>query len=264
VLHAWIRRQYARRFPELESLVPGPAEYARAVAMIGNATDVAPLPLASILPQATVMGIAISVTTTAGRALLQEQLDRIREACATVAELDAARQRVLARIEARMTAIAPNVCAIVGSAIAARLLIEAGGLSALACTPANIVQLLGQKTLGTLGGFSTTAHRPHTGYIYDCESVQQTPPELRMRACRKVAGKVALAARIDFARRGGGGDESGGDALGKRMREFVDGRIEKELAPPPVKQDRALPAPDEKPKRRRGGRRLRKAKDRLE
>ena len=44
-------------------------------------------------------------------------------------------------------------------------------------------------------------------------------------------------------------------SLGERYHRDIAARIEKLQEPPPAKMKKALPAPDDKPKKRRGGRR---------
>ncbi len=51
---------------QLESIVTLPSEYIRAVSMIKNETDVTKLPLEDILPQATVMVVSVTASTTNG------------------------------------------------------------------------------------------------------------------------------------------------------------------------------------------------------
>jgi hypothetical protein len=77
-----------------------------------------------------------------------------------------------------------------------------------------------------------------------------------MRACRLVAGKSTLAARVDFTR----GDHTA--KTGINLREEIRKKIEKWQEPPPPKQPKPLPVPDSDPKKKRGGRRLRKMKER--
>lgn len=60
----------------------------------------------------------------------------------------------------------------------------------------NILVLGAQKRL--LSGFSNTSVLPHTGYIYNSEAVQKLPPDLRLKAARLIANKLALAARVDL------------------------------------------------------------------
>ena len=87
-----------------------------------------------------------------------------------------------------MNVIAPNVSAICGTAIAAQLLALAGGMAALMKIPSCNLQVMGQqKITGT--GFSTASTLKHTGVIYMCDLVQNTPPEYRTKAMRLVANK---------------------------------------------------------------------------
>jgi U4/U6 small nuclear ribonucleoprotein PRP31 len=135
----------------------------------------------------------------------------------------------------------------------------AGGLVALSRMPACNVQVLGAKRKA-LGGMSSAsavrAGELHAGFLYACDVVQQTPPPLRMRACRLVGGKCTLMARLDAY----GEDPSG--AGGTAMRAAMVAKIEKWQEPPPAKFVKPLPLPDMEGKKRRGGRRLRKMKER--
>ncbi|TVU43909.1 hypothetical protein EJB05_03329, partial [Eragrostis curvula] len=143
--------------------------------------------------------------------------------------------------------IAPNLSAIVGSAVASKLMGTAGGLGALAKMPACNVQLLDAKRK-TLAGFSIATSQFRVGYLEQTEVFQSTPPALRTRACRLIAAKSTLAARIDSIR---------GDPTGKDGRNLLE-----EIQPPPAKLPKPLPVPDSEPKKKRGGSRLRKMKER--
>lgn len=189
-LHNFIKERYSQRFPELESLVLSPTDYANSVKMIGNNCDVTSLNLSSILPPATVMGITISAssTLTPHNVISPNTLSYIFKACDMLQNLSQNRTLLLDFVESKLLFIAPNVSAIVGSAIAAKLIIAAGGLDELARMPSTNVQLIGQKKFN-LSGFSTAEYRPHTGYIYECDIVESVPPELKMKACRNVATK---------------------------------------------------------------------------
>jgi U4/U6 small nuclear ribonucleoprotein PRP31 len=103
--------------------------------------------------------------------------------------------QILKFVESRMLYIAPNLSAIAGSSIAARLMGLAGGLGALAKMPACNVQLLGANRKN-LAGFSTATQLPHTGLVFHTEIVQQTPPALRMKAARLIAGERVAVVRL--------------------------------------------------------------------
>ncbi|KAM5576809.1 U4/U6 small nuclear ribonucleoprotein Prp31 [Rosa sericea] len=255
IIHNFIRDKYRPKFPELESLVHHPIDYARVVQKIGNEMDVTLVDLEGLLPSATIMVVSVTASTTSGKPLPEDVLEKIVDACDRALALDSAKKKVLDFVESRMGFIAPNLSAIVGSAVAAKLMGMAGGLAALAKMPACNVQLLGAKKKN-LAGFSTATSQYRIGYVEETEIFQTTPPALRMRAGRLLAAKSTLAARVDSTR----GDPSGN--TGKAFREEIRKKIEKWQEPPPAKQPKPLPVPDSEPKKKRGGRRLRKMKER--
>ncbi|XP_073222112.1 U4/U6 small nuclear ribonucleoprotein Prp31 homolog isoform X3 [Cicer arietinum] len=255
IIHNFIRDKYRLKFPELESLVHHPIDYARVVKKIGNEMDLTLVDLEGLLPSAIIMVVSVTASTTTGKPLPEEVLSKTIEACDRALTLDSAKKNVLDFVESRMGYIAPNVSAIVGSAVAAKLMGTAGGLSALAKMPACNVQLLGAKKKN-LAGFSTATSQFHVGYLEQTEIFQTTPPPLRMRACRLLAAKSTLAARVDSIR----GDPSG--KTGRTLKDEIHKKIERWQEPPPAKQPKPLPVPDSEPKKKRGGRRLRKMKER--
>lgn len=255
IVHNFIRDNYRLKFPELESLVHHPIDYARVVKKIGNEMDLTLVDLEGLLPSAIIMVVSVTASTTSGRPLPEENLKKTIDACDRALALDLAKKKVLDFVESRMERIAPNLSAVVGTEIAAKLMGTAGGLSALAKMPACNVQVLGAKKKN-LAGFSTATSQLHVGFLEQAEIFQSTPPSLRTRACRLVAAKSTLAARVDSIR---------GDPTGKTGR-FLLGEIRKKIEkwqePPPAKQPKPLPVPDSEPKKKRGGRRLRKKKER--
>jgi len=153
-----------------------------------------------------------------------------------------------------MNMLAPNLSVIVGTTVAAKLLGVAGGLNALARMPACNVYLLGaQKKIAA--GFSSVTQGKHTGFVFQSELVQQTPPDYRLKAQRTVGAKCVLAARMDLERNRRDG------SYGEELREKIDKHIDRLTAPPPTKVVKALPVPNDGPKKRRGGKRARKTKE---
>ncbi|CAG8647296.1 17579_t:CDS:10 [Acaulospora morrowiae] len=254
VVHKFIRDHYAKKFPELESLVLNPLDYTRAVKAIGNEMDLTKIDLRSILPSATVMVVTVTGSTTNGQSLTEEESKIVSDACDMALELDAAKRTILEYVESRMTLIAPNLSAIVGSTTAAKLLGQAGGLSALCKMPACNVMLIGfQKKLST--GFSNVTTPRHTGYLFQSDLIQRTPPDLRIKAQKIVAAKCTLAARMDRTH------ESPDGSFGRTLREQIDKKLEKLQEPPPTKTVKPLPVPDEGPKKRRAGKKVRRMKE---
>ena len=75
------------------------------------------------------------------------------------------------------------------------------------------------------------------------------PQDLRKKAARLVSAKCALASRVDACH------ESQSGSVGEAMRTDIEGKLDKLQEPPPVKQVKALPAPIEQQRKKRGGRR---------
>jgi len=255
VVHAFVRDKYRLKFPELESLVHHPVDYARVVSRIGNEMDLTLVELEDLLPAATVMVVTVTATTTSGQPLSPALLDKVIQGCAMAFQLDEDKQQIIKFVEGRMQGIAPNLSAAVGTEVAARLMGVAGGLISLSKMPACNVQVLGAKRKN-LAGLSSSSAAPHQGFIYQSPLIQSTPPALRSKAARMVGAKCTLMARVDAY----GQDPAG--ATGQKFREEMQAKIAKWQEPPPAKQIKPLPAPDAEIKKRRGGRRLRKMKER--
>ncbi|KAF9582541.1 U4/U6 small nuclear ribonucleoprotein Prp31 [Lunasporangiospora selenospora] len=254
VVHKFIRDHYEPKFPELETLVANPLDYSRTVMRIANQEDITKVHLDDILPAATVMVVVVTGTTTEGRSLTEGEWKACEDACNLETELDRAKAKIIQYVESRLTFIAPNLSAIIGTSTAAKLMGQAGGLTALSKMPACNVQVLGKsKTLNS--ALSSATNVKNAGYIYYSPFVLSLPVEIRKKAQKMLAAKISLAARIDRVHSYPDG------SFGRKVREDVEKKMEKLLEPPPQKNIKALPAPLEAPKKRRGGRRARKEKE---
>ncbi|PHT31571.1 E3 ubiquitin-protein ligase XB3 [Capsicum baccatum] len=68
-------------FPDLDSLVNHPIDYARVVKRIGNEMDSSLVDLQGLLPLAITMVVTVTASTTTGKTLLEHVLERTLEAC---------------------------------------------------------------------------------------------------------------------------------------------------------------------------------------
>lgn len=269
LVHKFIRDHYSTRFPELERLVTTPLEYAKVVSIMGNgpmssesikalqtATD-NPLGmgLKAVLDGPSLMIVTVEATTSKGEEMPAEELARVRQACDMMIALHAAKTSLTEYVQSRMNIFAPNLTALIGSLTAAQLLNAAGGLTGLSKTPACNLPSWGSKK--RQAGLATNIGVRQQGFLYNSEIIRGIPSDLKKQAMRIVAAKLVLAARVD--RIHSSADGSTGDSLKSQCLE----RLEKLTEPPPNKGGRALPVPDDKPARKRGGRRARKAKEAL-
>ena len=268
LVHKFIRDHYSIRFPELETLVGNPLDYAKVVTIIGNGPmdgesmkklqnskeNRLRLGLRSVLDGPSVMIVTVEATTTKGREMTAAELERVMRACEMTLALDRAKKTLTDYVQSRMNLFAPNLTALIGSLTAAQLLNFAGGLTGLAKTPAcNLPPLGSKKQSGT--GFATNVGVRQQGFLYHSPIIKGIPSDLKRQAMRIVSAKVVLAARVDRVHNSPDG------STGEELKASCLERLEKLTEPPPNKGQRALPAPDDKPARKRGGRRARKAKE---
>jgi nucleolar protein 56 len=113
-----------------------------------------------------------------------------------VVDLDQEAQEIRATIERLATDVAPNLAAMAGPVLAARLVSLAGGLKQLARSTSGTVQVLGAED-ALFAHLKGNAPSPKHGIIYTHEYVRGTHPDHRGSAARALAGKLTLAARVD-------------------------------------------------------------------
>lgn len=210
--------------------------------------------LKSVLDGPTLMVVTVESTTTRGRELSSRELQTVLRACEMTLSLDRAKKVLTEYVQSRMNLFAPNLTALIGSLTAAQLLNFAGGLAGLAKTPACNIPPLGSKKQSQTG-FATNVGVRHQGFLYHSPIIRGIPADLKRQAMRIVAAKCVLAARVDRVHASPDGSN------GMLLKNDTIGRLEKLTEPAPNKGPRALPAPDDKPSRKRGGRRARKAKE---
>lgn len=248
---------YGPRFPELETIILNPLDYARVVIRAGNAADFSKIDLGPILPAGTVITVQVTASATAGSVLKPADAARASVLAGSLLGLDERKRVLLAYVERRASLMAPNLTVILGGAVAAALLGIVGGLKELACMPSCNVKVVG-KSRQILSGASTQTARPHEGIVFRCPLVMSLPPALRSKGGDVVVGKATLAARVDA-----NGAQPDGSA-GRAFRAQLEKKFDKWQEPPPAKtlKPLAIPGGDAK-KRHRAGKRARKEKERL-
>ncbi|KAI8936232.1 hypothetical protein NX059_006657 [Plenodomus lindquistii] len=265
-VHKFIRDIYSLRFPHLESLVKNPVDYAKTVSILQNnplddiktisqdTNNSTGMALKNILDGPSLMVITVEATRAEGRDLSATELQAVVSACKLLLDLHHANETLTKFVQSRMRVFAPNLTTLVGSLTAAQLINHAGGLSGLAKTPAcNIAPLGSNKASGL--GMATNIGIRHQGFLYHSPLLQAIREDLKKQALRIVSAKVILAARVDMVHQNTDG------SMGQQLKDDCERRLDKLTEVPANKGVRALPAPDDKPARKRGGRRARKAKE---
>ena len=134
-----------------------------------------------------------------------------------VSRLNDFREEVKRYIETRVSEIAPNLSETAPEMVAARLIEKAGGLRELAMMPSSTVQVLGAED-SLFNHLKKGSPPPKHGVIYLHPYVRNTRKEERGSAARLVAGKLTIAARIDYYR--GEKDESLPQELNEKINQI--------------------------------------------
>jgi U4/U6 small nuclear ribonucleoprotein PRP31 len=163
----------------------------------------------------------------------------------------------MAFVESKMTTMAPNMCEVVGRTCAAKLIAAAGGIDELAKMPACNIQVMGSQKRALLGQSKVGKHLYH-GFFGELPIVESAPEEFKTRIVRMLSNGVAKCAKFDA------GKSSQDGSLGRKIRDEIDNRFDKIQEPLEGQKPKPILAQfEEKPKRRRGGKKYRKMKERL-
>lgn len=107
------------------------------------------------------------------------------------------RKRLEAYISTCMEDVAPNLSEVLGPMLGARLIARAGGLEKLARLSAGAIQVMGARE-ALFRHLREGTPSPKHGFIYRHPLISGAPKRLRGRIARMLAGKAAIAARVDY------------------------------------------------------------------
>ncbi|KAL8857431.1 MAG: hypothetical protein Q9198_010725, partial [Flavoplaca austrocitrina] len=143
-----------------------------------------------------------------------------------------------------MQAVAPNLTALVGELVGARLISHAGSLMNLAKSPASTIQILGaEKAL--FRALKTKHDTPKYGLIYHASLIGQATGKNKGKIARILSAKAALGLRVDALADWSAEGEGKGDEIAEEDRNAhgVDSRL---------RVERRLAALEGKPLRSKG------------
>ncbi|MCS7123919.1 MAG: C/D box methylation guide ribonucleoprotein complex aNOP56 subunit [Candidatus Bathyarchaeota archaeon] len=233
-----VREWYGVHFPELDRLLEKHETYVRLVVNFGNREGFHAERLEKEgLPRQKAEQIDNAAKSSMGADLSDRDLAQIQALARTVLGLYDLRESMEKYIDDVMEEVAPNVKALTGALLGARLIALAGGLANLAKMPASTLQVLGaEKAL--FRSLKTGTRPPKHGIIFQHPYLHEAKKWQRGKIARALAGKLAIAARTDVF---------GGRYIGEELKADLEKRIEEirqKYAEPP----KAQKAPEKKPK----------------
>ncbi|HVP92351.1 MAG TPA: C/D box methylation guide ribonucleoprotein complex aNOP56 subunit [Acidobacteriota bacterium] len=241
-----IREWYGIHFPELDRLLDKHETYARLVLDLGSRDNFTVENLKKEdVPDSKAEQIVKIAEKSMGADLAETDLVQVQALCKSILDLYQLRQGLEGYLEKTMEEVAPNVKALTGALLGARLIAISGGLTNLARRPASTIQVLGaEKAL--FRSLKTGTRPPKHGIIFQHAYLHDAKKWHRGKIARALAGKLAIAARMDAF---------GGRYMGEELKADLDKRIEeireKYAEPPPVTEKK----PKKEKNRWRKGRR---------
>jgi len=227
-----LREWYGIYFPELDRLIEKHETYSRLVMKLGSRENYIIETLeAENIPKERTQLIAKAAESSMGADILETDLEQIQVLAKDVLTLYELRKSMEEYVDKTMEEIAPNVRAVAGALLGARMIAIAGSLQNLAMRPASTIQVLGaEKAL--FRSLKTGARPPKHGLIFQHTLLHDAKRWQRGKIARVIAGKLAIAARADVFGEG----HFIGDDLKADINKRVEEIREKYKEPPPPKE----------------------------
>lgn len=219
-----VREWYSWHFPELVKIVSENQKYAKVALFV---KDKKTLSGDSLHDLATIVeddeDVAKSIIDAAKTSMGQEigvaDMENVTLFAQRVVSLANYRKTLHAYLVSKMGVVAPNLAALIGEIVGARLISHAGSLTNLSKYPASTVQILGaEKAL--FRALKTKGNTPKYGLLYHSSFIGRAGQKNKGRISRFLANKCSIASRIDNF------TETPSTAYGLALKQQVEERLE--------------------------------------
>lgn len=222
-----VREWYSWHFPELGKLIQDNQQYATLTAAIRSRQSLLSEDESAIIDKLVsivqdtnlAQQILYSAKTSMGTDISEVDLMNIDRFAHKIISLSEYRKKLQDYLHSKMHMVAPNLAALVGDAIGARLISHAGSLTNLAKFPASTIQILGaEKAL--FRALKTRGKTPKYGLLFHASHIGKADTKNKGRISRYLANKCSIASRIDSF------SDSPTDAFGEAMKNQVEQRVD--------------------------------------
>lgn len=191
-----VKEWYGWHFPEMARIINDNVAYSKVILSMGVRSNAATTDLTDILPEEIETAVKAAAEVSMGTEITDEDLDNIQALAEQVVGFTDYRQQLSSYLTSRMQAIAPNLTALVGELVGARLIAHSGSLMNLAKSPASTIQIIGaEKAL--FRALKTKHDTPKYGLIYHASLIGQATGKNKGKIARMLATKAALGLRVD-------------------------------------------------------------------
>eukprot|EP00310_Coccolithus_braarudii_P006807 CAMPEP_0183360898 /NCGR_PEP_ID=MMETSP0164_2-20130417/56132_1 /TAXON_ID=221442 /ORGANISM="Coccolithus pelagicus ssp braarudi, Strain PLY182g" /LENGTH=538 /DNA_ID=CAMNT_0025535343 /DNA_START=22 /DNA_END=1638 /DNA_ORIENTATION=+ len=195
-----VREWYSWHFPELLKIIGDNYLYARLVKLIKRRDSLTKESIAQIeevtMDAQKAQAVFDASKHSMGMDISDIDLLNIHSFADRVIKLAEYRKSLQDYLHAKMGVVAPNLQALIGDQVGARLISHAGSLTNLSKYPASTVQILGaEKAL--FRALKTRGNTPKYGLIFHSSFIGRAGSKNKGRISRYLANKCSIACRID-------------------------------------------------------------------
>lgn len=219
-----VKESYGWHFPELSKILTDNETYIKFVSKVGNKENLAQMPTEELAELVGEEALAHEITerskTSTGNTLSEvDQASLLNFTAFVLSHYDFKRELQSYLLD-EMNRVAPNITALLGESVGARLLTHAGGLGNLAKLPASTIQILGaEKAL--FRALKKKGSTPKYGLLFNSSYIGKADSGEKGKISRMLSNKCAMAARLDCYL------EKPTAKFGEKFKELLEEKIEK-------------------------------------
>ncbi|KAL7139587.1 hypothetical protein ABFS83_09G062300 [Erythranthe nasuta] len=218
-----VREWYSWHFPELAKIVNDNYLYAKVAKYVDDKSQLSEDNLSGLTEivgdEDKAKEILEAAKASMGQDLSPIDMINIKQFAQRVTELAEYRKNVYDYLVSKMSDIAPNLAALIGEVVGARLISHAGSLTNLAKCPSSTLQILGaEKAL--FRALKTRGNTPKYGLIFHSSFIGRASAKNKGRMARYLANKCSIASRLDCFL------DKSTTTYGEKLREQVEERLD--------------------------------------
>jgi len=161
--------------------------------------------------------IKLAEEKSMGADLEKKDISPMMELAKSLENLYKLKEKQAKYLENAMNEYCPNITAIAGPLIGAKLLALAGSLEKISSFPSSTIQVLGaEKAL--FRHLRTGAKSPKYGILHEHPLISQAKKQEHGKIARLLADKIAIAAKVDFFK---------GKFVGDKLKKDIERRLKK-------------------------------------
>lgn len=218
-----VREWYSWHFPELVKIVNDNYLYAKVAKFVDDKSQLSEDKISALTEivgdEDKAKEIVEAAKASMGQDLSPVDLINVKLFAQRVMDLVEYRKNLYDYLVAKMHDIAPNLAALIGEVVGARLISHAGSLTNLAKCPSSTLQILGaEKAL--FRPLKTKGNTPKYGLIFHSSFIGRASARNKGRMARYLANKCSIASRLDCFL------DKSTTTFGEKLREQVEERLD--------------------------------------